>query len=1815
MKFIRLEAYRFYLKMIKRSNQITGLLITDFEAPPFVKLALLTLDNPYVSTVLSYTCFFLSQIHLFCVLLSTSLLELRNDSESIESVLRKIRDIFSVGDLLNLESPSLWAEIAIITALIYFAVSSFCFAYLMLVISKKIIPVKAVQAIWSVFTVMHSLVFFYPIHYTCVQTLSYLHNDKNYPYSENMSGFALLALVLVILILNLAFAFGIIFFLRANVKTKALLSSNTKYQDFIDLLFKSISPVLWFFDSSSITIQVLVYVDIICWALIKDLVFFYFLPYYNLNISKINSIFNAATTLFAVVSTITKFKTYTRFDLDLAFLVFFWAISLPFVARLYLKIFQTLSMKSLLSPHLSINPYYVLNNWTLYKNLSKKFVKPRLRVKAYREHQIYYNVILKHSNIPAEKKDLINADLETETTIDKHFFDAYKDTLKALVTRHPDSWILKAALALCYSKYKGLYVLADRLITEGLECTSLAYKKPSLYYVKFKLLKRMRGIDIQNSNDEGQTTESEAILDVQNFIRLQEIFSKLKVEMLKQLGPQIKFWKDFQNSEPDLQSLMNLALQVRKQAHLMKKIWQHSHLFIEAGFIKPLVIYGYYLSLIENDLSNGLKCLQEYNKIEIRMKHNKQDNSPMFERETFINESLYFTVSGDQQKLGKVLDCSGHLEKALGLPKKMLVNKNISIIMPPFYAEKHDNLLKASYNKSNFKVLDKMRELQVKNQNGFLLPCLLHVSLNFLPGLGLCYYGLMKILKNDNRIILIDEGGIITDFTENFAIDMRIKPGNAEQLDITHICPDLEEVLKTLIPLTRTKSKNLSVMQTKFNIKSTKSRITHLYSAMSSFHKKRTQRLSDKTLEPSGKFQKLADGSIVGNSLPFYPISVTKSMESINSTVKDQGIFVYNVTIQQIMHEGETMLECKLEKVGNLNNVAISSVVHGLAALRNLKFFRSRKSKMVDKSFGTISSDLMSMNSFELVRTRTSDIQAPAIPTVTADRPQRAPRKSIFHRRPIEAVSPNENQDKENFSVVPILPLDSKEGSPIRDKSFDKKASDSVKNAEDDQEGQKVFTTLIEDTTLLSPVRRNRRESVISPGSMVDSVNDKSRDDSTVLQEGELAKSPVYLAANLGAHQGDMDYISLEPSARPSMKIDSALNSHAGAKSSTLARASKFLEIEIQLAQEILGEDIGEGPKKAALGKAKAVSTQKIIQKVLKSTHHQSSMVYYYISTMLSIIIQLAFMLWLYFYANSVFQNVADIYQVLEDTYFRNYWLKLANQETRTWIIKEVDINANADTQKLLDFAESINLTYTRINEYNQDLRLHLSHVDLDIQNLFYSKKIKVFERNSQNTLKLISIDDSFQTMEKIISLGLDNVGNIADNTSIDYVIDYGSRFLFDNSFNDLLVVSEDIITSVENTLFSNLSDSKNLSTFVLSGTIVLIILFILVSIRSMYQINKDYLKFMKVFFTIPKNEAVRTAFLLTTFQTLITNDYDDSDFIEGLNRLDLIDVRLRKSQSTGLLFSEKEKKGNKRVVHKASMNKVYVKNQLTFASLFFTLTILIAYMVVYYYQAQDKFQTIESQNTSITSLLKKINLQVFVNVETQILIMDNAETMIRNAPALDSLNNDITTMKNVNSYQENLLNDKGVLSEQQNEILYNITCNYVYSSLYLLSVAEAQEECQSVSKGFGRLGLVNLLPDVVNDLVSLIAEFEGSTREESQLKILSQDANDLLDDLTDISTTLLLLLFSATKTEALDNTQTLDQRSLILVWVAVILSAIFGTLIWLFVVKRISSKEFERKKVLQIVPNRLIMSNIYLRRYIYEISKGRFDELRHFLE
>ena len=160
------------------------------------------------------------------------------------------------------------------------------------------------------------------------------------------------------------------------------------------------------------------------------------------------------------------------------------------------------------------------------------------------------------------------------------------------------------------------------------------------------------------------------------------------------------------------------------------------------------------------------------------------------------------------------------------------------------------------------------------------------------------------------------------------------------------------------------------------------------------------------------------------------------------------------------------------------------------------------------------------------------------------------------------------------------------------------------------------------------------------------------------------------------------------------------------------------------------------------------------------------------------------------------------------------------------------------------------------LNFYNNQLRMEVSQLDKSFQELFYRKDIDIYKKLDNGTLSLYNQDSNFGATLELISTGF----RLSEkNIPAGYTADFDTsdwQFILDNSFNDLLISSEESIEIIFQAQLKTVSKMKIIMVVIEVLFHVVIIALVTYLIRYFSIVKSDSEAFMLTFFKISVQEA-----------------------------------------------------------------------------------------------------------------------------------------------------------------------------------------------------------------------------------------------------------------------------------------------------------------------------------------------------------------------
>ena len=1661
--------------------------LEKFNISTLLKLILFSESTPLSGTLqaFSYIC---SQIQTLSVLINTALLSMPTQTNWFQKALKTIHQIFSGADLFGFAeyqeitflilAVTLTITILTVASLAYFAIS----------LKKNCIHSRFTQILWSSFLCLYTHCLCYPIHYFGLKAYKIFQRSNQGWVSElKIAPGVYMGLTLLVLALNFILSIGYLYLFKVRAKTQNLLCSSNSTSLIVDFFLKMSIPIFWIYIEPSDGLYVPLLSVNLFLCLVKDLAFFLYLPFYRIQMLRFAVKVQTFLTAFALSAFLSKTITSHYIHNSLDFSALLCLVTIPLYIYFSNKFLWQKLVSIVTLPLASHKLSDLLHYWDVYKYLFLNSNLPRSQARKIRENFLFYKMAENQfqTNQTSINNDEVFSHDENELVDINQVLKIFQYLVKSSDPKNPDRWLIKAYLAKFYLKNESSYILADSLLNKILRNHRSLTQTASVYYLKLQLINKLS----EKGLEEGEVESKK--LNIQSFIKLSNLITTLRTQIIHQLKPQIKFWNILSNSQVDVATLTSQAIRARTSSKNIEKFWRINYpQFVESSYAHPLMIYGFYLSFAQNDTIAGDKLLQEYFHQELKLRRKIQETPDSFITQLLASESLHFIISGSPETIGRILDCSSNIHKFLGYKKDLAVGRSANILMPAFFAERHDRMMQEPHEIVRTKAFGKAREVCLKDKRGFLQPVLVYLTQKFMPQHGLCYYIVAKppSVQGTERILVSKEGHLLN-FSEGFAKDLNLNPKTHTSMKINSLCPEFQDIIQAYL-------KWLGRDET-FQFQN---------------HSIRLKTTETDTQENLSSYGTLVQKFTQGTNLSFSPIP-HESQKASRIFVHTSTSFVkYKTTIQTFSFHKDIVFKVSLTRVGMQNN----------QETRNDICLTSIQSPQRVKRADIPS--ILRTDADNLGGTTQRFVHYPTNEPLPSSCRGLLTKNYIF-----DADSPTfENQTSAALiksNCVSTLAVIENSQNKLRTHYGDHNTPNLEDEDEDDDEQPAVVKVINSHSDSDSYSKTNQQQQKDDHKNLLIEFDDKQ-----II---------------------DHNYIE-----------------------------SRILKLE------------SDGETQFMTKRA----TNQRIKKSIKNRALRPSTILFAGVFLLTMALQLVFLLWMSFAASQIIKNATSTSDVIEALHFRIAWVNLANQEIRFldgirggWLPSDWTFPDGLDT---------IHMSIINLQGYNKNLLEAVSSLEPSYQSKFYEKNIAVYDRYVNNqSLYTISIDNSFLLTDRLISKAYELLKITMPDEPLEDFIDPTSRFIFDNSFNDLFTVSDDLITLMEQKLTDDFSASETQQAAYLSVIIVFLCLFGVASFLFISQRNKIINFFFIKLLTVKADEINKSSLLLSIYSRMLQEDQQEKRLLENpiLTYFSFRDIQISEPPL------ESNNKIQRKLIEPRSLNQLYYVNYHYLFGIILILGALIAVVCAYYSISVHNISTIKQQQNAVNVALSNMKKHSFISCQLAALIMENDTTTVQGVPVLESVTQELDDLNSIVELYDTFIKDQKNVPEDIYNLLYNRSCNDAYMPDYTIPEDIAIAACMHTSQYSGSIGLLQIDSVLNNNLNQYLDEFLASNRTRDSLKALFYKIPSDFIDSVDTSVAYSLFLVDAVQSESENLRNKFSRQRTALTMSAFLVSLFFTALAWKFIIRKIINKELVRKDFFNLLPTKTIRENQLLIKAVLE--------------
>ena len=498
-------------------------------------------------------------------------------------------------------------------------------------------------------------------------------------------------------------------------------------------------------------------------GLITCYVYAQYVPYYHLKVSKArlaSQVWFTSAIFCLIVGAI--FSSTDRNNSSISMLLYFLTPCLLQIMQLALerrgKILRKAKMQQLTNPYqVELKARMLLLNFDLEKSKSHKY---------YGEEEI--------------GEDLLKKQTETYEEVETLFRESFK--------KFPNSEFLYLWSGLFQLHRNGKFILALVQCFKGLHIANKFDSQFALYSFR----RTAETIYKANMKD-----------DAYDYVIFEKVHSTAQKHDEMATRAQFYFWSELESNSPKIQKLTKYAAEITELITVTKDDYQKV-LKINSKSSSALRMYGGFLSTLNTSKDMGERYLQKsdmQDEANSKAANFSAINSLSQPLSFFDNDKIILTVSGDFEIIGEILNVTVSGLGKLGYLTAELKGRNINVIIPQPFSERHDLFMRQFHEIAKYCIVD--------NYN--LVTYFLHKTGHIVEGRLLVkvvpngsktpfFMAVIKDIQTPYEVLLLNHEFVITGYTSKMKEFLGLGGTKTTDVKITASIPDFEakrEVLES----------------------------------------------------------------------------------------------------------------------------------------------------------------------------------------------------------------------------------------------------------------------------------------------------------------------------------------------------------------------------------------------------------------------------------------------------------------------------------------------------------------------------------------------------------------------------------------------------------------------------------------------------------------------------------------------------------------------------------------------------------------------------------------------------------------------------------------------------------------------------------------------------------------------------------------------------------------------------------------------------------------------------------------------------------
>ena len=756
--------------------------------------------NCYQSKIFQYTSFLLAEFQYISILLWTAHMTVKaNENSSFTKFIHSVSQSLAFGDLFDQRFQNSFFETLLIIVWAYTTFYCFILIYLGVKACKDQTIKQATKDFLIVLFQFHFSFIFWMVN-MILTIYMFIQFYKIKVFSINTNNSKLLIVNIIVLLLNYIFALMTTLFCFDPFRSKNLFATQSSlYQSLTFLLKALIAPLIIFSPPDNnlssafcITLSFLISISRLIY-LLRNFPFYYYRP------TRTATLFSATASWISCINLLALILSkaaplFAQSIMCLYFLPLF--VVLPGSLKYFnyvIESYMQAELSNLTTRRQVFLKLFVYQLFTDRVKLALNDIKPLKRTEIY-----FMSDLPSHARMCENpqclctlfmnnRSEKIESDFcDKRGALSAYFLQMNKNCLLEAIKRIKENDDMKLFMTYLVSlEPKSSASSALNYLLSTSSETLGFFQSLKMFFLQQK---------IQTIITEFFQERPKGRLDMIEFVSFYSATNEFFSLMTQVAKSYITFWETYKKPNLNMVNVIEESMKIEQIAEKIDGLWRICTEKYDYFTYRMNLYYRLYLILVRNTPY----AAQEVGK-RAQLRKNIRNNSSKYLEEVtkydlFSSQLISIYVSMTKEKIGRILYISDNVQSHLGLQSRDIIGKNLNTLLPPTFAEKHDQvLLKHLEQFKSSKTQDYYtRKGYLRTSTDSIVPCITHVSMFPYIQKELVYIAAVKIVKSKLDYIIFNESGYVDAFTKGIGYILNLNCEGKTHID--NLCKNISKL-------------------------------------------------------------------------------------------------------------------------------------------------------------------------------------------------------------------------------------------------------------------------------------------------------------------------------------------------------------------------------------------------------------------------------------------------------------------------------------------------------------------------------------------------------------------------------------------------------------------------------------------------------------------------------------------------------------------------------------------------------------------------------------------------------------------------------------------------------------------------------------------------------------------------------------------------------------------------------------------------------------------------------------------------------------